>query len=395
MLRSMIPGRLIFPGRRRQSDTMNRVSRLELEPPRPAPELSIIVPTFNERENLPVLIDTLRQTLPATHWEIIIVDDDSPDGTAELAREIGAKDPRVRCIRRVARRGLSGACLEGILASQAPFVAVMDADMQHDEQLLMPMLALVRSGQADIVVGTRYAQDGLAEAMSPQRFWVSRVATKAVQTAFGLKLSDPMSGFFMLDRRVVEKLVRSLSTQGFKLLLDIVMTGGRTLRIAELPYQFRSRRRGESKLDVRVTLDFAGLVLSKATNDVLSARFVIFAFFGLVGTGIHVAVLAAALQLLELGFAWAQALATVVAIAANFILHNAFTYRDQRLRGWSFVTGLMRFYVAAMLGAVANVGVANWIFSYDHTWWVAGLLGAILGLIWNYVIASIYVWRIR
>ena len=378
-----------------ESTTIADAGWQQLEPIRPAPELSIVVPTFNERDNLPVLVNRLREVLGDTTWELIVVDDDSPDGTAEVARKIGSNDARVRCMRRVGRRGLSGACLEGMLASQAPFTAVMDADLQHDERLLVPMLATLRRGEADLVVGTRYAPGGSAEAMPSGRRWMSRLATRIATAMMGLKLTDPMSGFFMLKRGVVEGLARRLSTQGFKILLDIVMTAGKTLRLAELPYQFGPRHRGESKLDARVTLDFLGLVLSKASFDVISLRFVFFCLVGAVGIAVHFAALISGYDVIGLPFAWAQTLATVVAIASNFVMNNAFTYRDQRLVGYQFVTGLARFYVVSLVGMLSNVGVSNWLFSNEQTWWVAGLGGAVMSVVWNYVVASLAVWRSR
>jgi dolichol-phosphate mannosyltransferase len=360
-----------------------------------APELTIVIPTFSERENVPLLVERLRQVLQDCTWEVIFVDDDSPDGTADVAKAIGGSDARIRCLRRIGRRGLSGACLEGMLASQARFVAVMDADLQHDETLLVSMLAALRGGTADLVVGTRYAPGGASEGFSTRRLQLSQLATQTARALLGVALSDPMSGFFMLRRDVIERLAPKLSTQGFKLLLDIVVTAGDTVRIVELPYQFRERLRGESKLDARVAFDFVGLVLAKATGDVVSLRFVFFSAVGFLGIVVHFAVLAACIDWLGLRFASAQTLATLLAIASNFIFNNAFTYRDQRLVGRAFFTGLARFYAISLIGALSNVGVGNWLFSYQQTWWVAGLGGAFMGLVWNYVVASLVVWRSR
>ena len=360
-----------------------------------APELSIVVPTFNERENLPILVDRLRQALPDVTWEMIVVDDDSPDGTAEVARAIGESDPRIRCLRRVGRRGLSGACLEGMLASQARYAAVMDADLQHDERLLLPMLKKLRAGEADVVVGTRYADGGSAESFSTGRKWISLLSNRFANKLLGVGLSDPMSGFFMLRRTVVEGVARNLSTQGFKILLDIVSTAGKSLRLAEMPYQFAARYRGTSKLDARVALDYVGLVLAKATHDLLSLRFVSFCAIGLVGIGVHFIVLSAGMTLGGLQFQWAQTLATAVAIANNFVLNNAITYRDQRLTGVNFLIGLAMFYLVSSFGAVSNLSVGNWLFGHDQTWWFAGLGGAAMSVVWNYVISTMAIWRAR
>jgi dolichol-phosphate mannosyltransferase len=380
-------------------DSVSNIDPQRLPPqwerPRPAPELSVVVPTFNERENIPRLIDTLRAALPDTAWELIIVDDNSPDGTSETAKSIAAADSRIRCIRRVGRRGLAGACLEGILASQAQYVAVMDGDLQHDEGLLKPMLQLLRRDAANIVVATRYADGGSAAALSSQRAFGSRLATKLAHRLLKLELSDPMSGFFMLRRELVEKIAPRLSTQGFKILLDIVVTAGDSLRIAELPFKFRQRLYGESKLDAGAALEYLGLLLAKATDNRVSLRFALFCLVGALGIGVHFATLSLGYHLFGIPFVWAQTLAMMVAIASNFIINNALTYRDRRLRGLTFFSGLLRFYLVAMAGLVSNIGVSDWLFVNAQKWWVAGLAGAVIGVVWNYVVASLLVWRSR
>jgi dolichol-phosphate mannosyltransferase len=361
---------------------------------RPAPELTIVVPTFNEKANIPLLVERLAQLLTACDWEVIFVDDNSPDGTATAARAIGETDSRVRCIRRIGRRGLAGACLEGMLASQARYVAVMDADLQHDEGLLVPMLEALRGGRADVAVASRYLYGGSAAGLSKQRSRVSRGSNALVRGLLGIDLTDPMSGHFMIRREALETIAPSLSTQGFKILLDILATGRGSLRTIELPSTFRERQHGESKLDSKIALDFAALVAAKLTNDAVSARFLLFCLVGLTGIGIHLAVLSV-LVLADLSFGVAQALATVGAIAWNFVLNNLFTYRDQRLTGWHFVTGLIRFQVICAIGAISNVGIATWIYDYDETWWIAGLGGALIGTVWNFVVSAALVWRQR
>lgn len=122
---------------------------------RPGPELCIVVPTFNEAGNVAVLVERLTEVLAGTDWEAVFVDDDSPDGTAARVRTLGRADGRVRCIRRIGRRGLSSATIEGMLSTSAPFVAVMDGDLQHDEALLPQMLDRLRSGAAELVIASR------------------------------------------------------------------------------------------------------------------------------------------------------------------------------------------------------------------------------------------------
>jgi dolichol-phosphate mannosyltransferase len=362
--------------------------------PRPAPELSVVVPTFRERDNVPLLVDKLARALGGVDWEVVFVDDNSPDGTATVARKIGEMDARVRCVRRIGRRGLSGACIEGMLASQATYVAVMDADLQHDETLLTAMLERLRGG-IDLAVASRYADGGSAAGLSSaSREKASHLSTAIARRLLGVTLSDPMSGFFMMRRDRFEELAPQLSSQGFKILLDIVATARGTLRIAELPFVFGERQHGESKLDTRVALDFAALVLAKFTHDAVSFRFLLFCLVGLTGIAIHMAVLLFAAGL-GMRFGWAQTAATFAAITWNFVLNNMFTYRDQRLAGWQFVTGLVRFAVICAVGAISNVGIASVIYRYDPEWWIAGLGGALMGAVWNYVVSAAFVWRQR
>jgi dolichol-phosphate mannosyltransferase len=361
---------------------------------RPAPELSVVVPTFKERDNVPLLVEKLARTLEGVDWEVVFVDDNSPDGTAAVARELGEADSRVRCIRRIGRRGLAGACIEGMLASQARFVGVMDADLQHDETLLAGMLAKLRTDQFDIAVASRFADGASAAGLSSaSREQASRVSNEMARRLLGVTLSDPMSGFFMIRRERFEALAPQLSSQGFKILLDIVATARGTLRIAELPFVFAERQHGESKLDTRVALDFAALVLAKLTNDTVSFRFLLFCMVGLTGIAIHMAVLQFARG--HLSFGAAQTAATVAAITWNFVLNNMFTYRDQRLSGLQFVTGLIRFQLICAVGALSNVGIAAWIYDHDPNWWIAGLGGALMGAVWNYVVSAAFVWRQR
>lgn len=363
-------------------------------PPVSAPQLCVVVPTFNERDNAPRLLAKLDAALAGIAWEVIFVDDNSPDKTWEVVRGLSQSDPRVRCIRRIGRRGLSGACIEGILASSAPVVAVMDADLQHDETQLPKMLGLVQSGEAELVVGSRYVSGGSADSFGSTRLGGSLFATKIAKGLLHIDIADPMSGFFMIRRDRFEQLAPSLSVQGFKILLDIVATAGGKLRVVEVPYSFGTRLHGESKLDSMVVLDFLGLVLAKLTHDLVSLRFLLFALVGALGLGVHLVTLYVALGL-GVQFAKAQAVAALVAMTGNFLLNNRLTYRDQRLRGGALLRGLLLFYVVCSVGLLANVGVAFSVYDQEPVWWLAGAAGALMGVVWNYGISSLFVWRAK
>ena len=356
------------------------------------PELTVVIPTLNERANIGPLVELLDAVLETVSWEVIFVDDDSPDGTAERIREISRRDRRVRCLQRLGRRGLTTACIEGALATSAPYIAVMDADMQHDEKLLPRMLAILKSEPVDLVVGSRYTVGGGIGGWDTGRANMSALATRLSRLICKAKIADPMSGFFMLRREVLEGALRRLSGQGFKILLDILASSPRSLRVSELPYQFRERQHGESKLDTLVAWEYMMLIADKLIGHIVPVRFALFAFVGGIGLFIHMAVLWLALTITGAAFNSAQTAATIVAMTANFFLNNLFTYRDRRLRGFAVLRGLFTFYAICALGAVANVGIAGYVFSRNEVWWLAGLAGVVVGSVWNYAVSSVFTW---
>jgi dolichol-phosphate mannosyltransferase len=359
------------------------------------PQLSVVVPTFNERDNVTALYRQLQAALAGVAWEVIFVDDNSPDGTWDVVGTLAQADSRVRCIRRIGRRGLSGACIEGMLASSAPFAAVIDADLQHDETQLPKMLGLLQGGQFDLVVGSRYIEGGSADSFNRQRAGASALATQVARRVLRVQIADPMSGFFMIRSDRFEQLAPQLSTQGFKILLDIVATARGSLRTKEIPYTFGSRLHGESKLDSMVALDFLGLVLAKLTGDAVSLRFLLFAMVGSIGILVHFAALYIALKGFYLPFAEAQACGALSAMTSNFLLNNFLTYRDQRLRGVAILRGLVLFYLVCSVGLLANVGVAFSVYNQQPIWWLAGAAGALMGVVWNYAMSGLFVWRKR
>jgi dolichol-phosphate mannosyltransferase len=358
-------------------------------------ELSIIVPTFKERGNVTELVRRLDVALTGIAWEAVFVDDNSPDGTAEAVKDIAGLDNRVRCLRRVGRRGLAGACIEGMLSSASPFVAVMDADLQHDEKALPQMLARLRGGGADLIAGTRYLEGGSAASFSERRGAMSRAATRLTHRLVGTNLSDPMSGFFMMRRDRFEEIAPRLSPVGFKILLDIAVTGGERLSIAEQPYVFGARFDGESKFNAQIGVEFLGLLLAKMTGDLVDPRFLFFAIVGSLGLVVHLIALRLALVFLPDAFRGAQIIATLVAMTSNFLLNNELTYRDRRLKGIAMFKGFGLFCLIGSVGVLTNVDLASWLYDERQVWWVAGAMGAIMGALWNYAMSTLFVWRAR
>jgi dolichol-phosphate mannosyltransferase len=357
----------------------------------------VVVPCFNERLNVAPLVARLDAALYGIRWEVVYVDDNSPDGTAAEVRRIGQTDPRVRCIRRIHRRGLASAVIEGALSSSAQFVAVMDGDLQHDETKLPEMLAALQTGRYDLAVGSRHAEGGGDAGLASRwRRILSEGGIRLAQHFLPMWLGDPMSGFFMLPRSLFETLAVNLTGQGFKILLDIALSAPAPLRVIEIPFLFNERMAGKSKLDALVLVQFAGLLLDKVFGGLLPLRFISFGLVGTLGVLVHLAVLSSALKLGGLGFEAAQLIATVVAMAFNFQLNNEITYRDQRLRrGPRLWRGLLVFMLVCGVGAVANVSIAETLYDTHTNWSVAGAVGAVIGVVWNYAVSSTLVWRAR
>jgi dolichol-phosphate mannosyltransferase len=354
-------------------------------------ELAVVVPSFNERDNIEPLIERLETALAGIEWEVVYVDDDSPDGTTAKVRTVAQTNRRVRCIQRIGRRGLSTAVIEGVLATSAPYVAVIDADLQHDETLLPRMLETIKADGLDIVVGSRYVAGGGLGDWGKNRVAMSGFATRLSRLIISAELTDPMSGFFMITRPAFDRAVRRLSGQGFKILLDLFASTATPYRFKELPFTFRQRLHGESKLDTLVVWEYLMLLLDKMVGRVLPIRFVLFATVGASGVVVHLATLRTGLALTS--FPVSQAIATVVAMTTNFTLNNLLTYRDKRLKGRRFVTGLLSFYAVCGVGAVANVGIASAAFQQHYAWWVSGLAGAMVSVVWNYTVSAIFTWR--
>ena len=356
-------------------------------------ELCVVVPVLNEQANIDPLIERLRSTLDGLAWEVVFVDDGSTDGTRDAVAALGRRDSRVRLLCRTGRRGLASAFIEGVQCSLSPYVAAMDGDLQHDEALLPQMLAMLRSEGVDIVVGSRYIAGGDLGGLSGRRASMSGLATRLSRAVLRAEVTDPMSGFFMLPRAVFDRAAPRLSAVGFKILLDLLASLPEPPRVHELPYSFRARVAGTSKLDAGVLFDFVLLLLDKLMGAVVPVRFVLFALIGALGLVAHLVVLRLGLTWGGLGFPAAQTVATAVAIMGNFALNNLFTFRDRKLKGARMLRGLLVFSAVCSLGAAANLNIASLMVNAGHeTWWSAGVVGAAMSLVWNYAVGSTLTW---
>jgi dolichol-phosphate mannosyltransferase len=363
----------------------------------PAPEspieLAVVLPTYNERENVPIVLAALDRALAGYAWEAIIVDDDSPDGTAEYVRGLASTNRRIRLLERIGRRGLSSACIEGMLTTSAPYIAVMDADLQHDEAILPKMLERIRNERLDLVVASRNLGGGSMGESSPGRVWLSKMGNRVSRLVCHCDISDAMSGFFVVDRAYFQEIVHRLTGTGFKILVDLLASSQRPVRVAEVPYRFRNRERGESKLDVNVELEYLFLLIDKMIGNYVPTRFVMFVLVGSLGMVVHLTCLGLLYEVAKASFVVSQTAATVAAMTFNFLLNNIVTFRDRRLRGWRLLTGLLTFYLACSVGALMNVSFAEFLHQQAIPWYVAGISGTAISSVWNYGVNTILTWR--
>jgi dolichol-phosphate mannosyltransferase len=355
------------------------------------PEVTVVVPAFRERENIPPLLAALEKALDGVDWEAVVVVDDAFDGSEDWVRSRAQQDPRVRLLHRIGRRGLASACIEGMLASSAPYLAVIDADLQHDETLLTGLLAAAKAQGADLVVASRYMEGASTGGLAAERVRISRLAS-SLSRVLAKGLSDPMSGFFLVRRGFLERVVRRLYGRGFKILLDLIAAARGEVRIVELPYTMRSRQHGESKLGARVIAEFFMLIAYHLTGRLLPARFFLFAAVGVTGLGVHLGVLSAVFNASGGSFLLAQSLATWAAMTSNFFLNNVFTYADQALRGRRLWRGLLSFYAACGIGALINLALAEWLYLQAAPYWAAGAAGAAVAAIWNFFTTASVTW---
>ena len=369
--------------------------------------LGVVLPTYNERGNLRGMVARLDQALAGIDFEVIVVDDNSPDGTSDEARQIAQEDGRVHVIQRIGRRGLSSAAIEGMCATSAPVVAVMDADHQHDPELLPGMLAAIEDGTHDLSYASRFAEGASTEAWGrPDRVKASNFANRIANKVTGVELSDPMSGYFMLRTEVLRADAHRLSGVGFKILLDILATVDAPLRIKEVPMHFAARAEGESKLDRTVVFEFLVGLYDKWLGRIIPTRFALFATVGAMGVVVQFAMLWLVLSgVLGEKFAYghwtsdrttfniANAIASLTAMTFNFTLNNELTYSDKRLRGVSaWLRGWAKFGLTCAVGVLASVATTDALKRMQINDVLAVLTGIVVASVWNFALSSKFVW---
>jgi dolichol-phosphate mannosyltransferase len=356
--------------------------------------LTVVLPAYNERENVDYLVQALHEA-DVNHQikRIIYVDDDSPDLTSEHIKT--SQFPiDVLCIHRIGRQGLSSAVVEGILLADTQYVAVMDADGQHTPHDLMQMLKVAIEEGDQLVIGSRFKNQATVETHVGLRSLLSKVGNRLANHVLRRKLSDPLTGFFLIERNLFTQVSHQVRGAGFKILVDVIYNlRDKNIKIAETQIQFQQRLHGESKLDSGVMIEFVDQMIGLFIGKIYPEKFIGFLMVGVFGMCVHFTVLYLTLFILTLNFTVAQTVATLIAMVANYILNNLLTFRRNRLKGFEWFKGLLYFILVCSLGAIANVGVAGYIFKLDNIWWLSGLAGIIVGTVFNFTLSKYFVWK--
>jgi dolichol-phosphate mannosyltransferase len=358
-------------------------------------ELTIVVPTYNERNNLIPFMTNLAAALAGIDYEAIVVDDDSVDRTAAAARSLALHDRRIRVLQRIGRRGLASAAVEGMLAASSPFLLVMDADLQHDERIIPAMLEKIKNERLDIVVATRNAGGGSMGEFAAERVGLSKAGRFLSSLVCRVQISDPMSGFFLVRSDYFHRVVHNLSCIGFKILVDLLASSRGPVRIGEVGFHFRNRMHGESKLDVVVGMEYLQLLLHKLTRGFVPVSYLLFGLMGSVGLVCNFLLAGLFSYSFGLSFKSAQVAGALLTISINFLLNNHLTFRSARLHGPGLVAGLGVFYACCSIGLLAQVMVANGLRAGGMNWSSATLFGIVIGSVWNYTTAFLFVWQVR
>lgn len=357
------------------------------------PELTIVVPTLNERENVREVASRLAATMTRAgiSYEVVFVDDDSPDGTWQEVDRLSRERPEVRLVHRIGRKGLSSAAFEGMLTARGEYVAVMDGDLQHDETILPELLARAKAG-ADIAIGSRYCDEGSVGEWAERRQQMSRLATAAARGVLPQHVTDPLSGFFLCRASVAREAARRVSQRGFKLLAEILGSDP-SLTAVEVPYRFRNRRAGESKMSGPVVEEYLVFLYDRALGRFVPLRFAKYCVVGLAGAVVSVAVLFACWKGLGLGFGPSVAAGTEAAIVFNFVLNNRWTFRDYVASGRAAIPVFLRYQAVCVVGALASYSITLTLYDHDVGWTAAAPAGAFVGALWNYAMAKMFAWR--
>ena len=360
--------------------------------------VTFVLPTFNEKKNVKVIIDSINSLSHDFDCEIIVVDDNSPDGTGDVVKGLTYTYANLRIISRYGRRGLASAIKDGILSATGQFVVIMDVDGQHDTEIAIEMInRLLHSNSLDLVVGSRFSEGSQILGLGTKRSLGSKLANTFSRLSLNYKyrhLHDYMSGFFTLRYSSVSPYCKLIDIDGFKFLYELLSVSKGKLLIEEVPFRFMNRLDGSSKLDLAIVWDFIVSLIHSFFFRVLPRRMIA---FGLVGcTGVLVQLLTSeALASLTMGsFAHTTTIAVCLAATWNYAVNNQITFASSRLKGLDFTVGLFKFMAVSSLPIAANIGIATYFHqSLFASPVLAQFAGIAVSYLWNYMASSKVVWN--
>jgi dolichol-phosphate mannosyltransferase len=354
--------------------------------------ITIVVPTYNERDNIRQLVERIHQVLSGYDYDILFIDDSSNDGTAELASSLSPRYP-ITVIVRKNKKGLASAVVDGLEYARSQIIGVMDADLQHPPEILDNLLKQIQSG-SNIAIASRYVEGGSCQGWGLTRKVISKVAIFIAHLLLPStrQIKDPMAGYFMFDRQVVAD--ANLKPTGYKILLEVLIEG-EFQKVAEVPYTFQTRSSGQSKLKARQQIDYLKHIYSlmKRKGEVL--RFVKFCAVGLSGVGVNMGLLWILTEIAGLQYLLSAAIGIETSIITNFLLNDFFTFPDRRyLTVKSTLNRLLKFNLVSIAGLAINLG-ALWLFTevFGVYYLVSNIFGIALATLWNYGVNTYWTWR--
>ena len=356
--------------------------------------LSIIIPTFNEAEsiiNLLIEIESIMEESQA--FEIIVVDDNSPDNTYEIIQNYILDNNKlfISVIKRTWSKGLSSAVIEGSALAKFSYIAVMDGDGQHDPNDLKMLFREMLKSNKDIAIGSRFLNSKNSDSLSKKRNLISIVGNSFSSLILKKKLSDPLSGFFVVKSSLLKNNSKKLYKEGFKILFDILMIS-KNASVLERQINFRERSAGTSKLNFSTVLSLIGQILENYTYRIFPSSFFVFSFIGSFGVLIHLSILYSMLAI-SMGYIHANFIGTIGALISNYFLNNFFTFNNLHRTSKERLKGLVRYAIVNSLSILANIGIAAQLYIQEFSILLSTAAGIFAGIILNYLLRKNLVFK--
>ena len=361
------------------------------------PKCSIVLPTYNEANNIKIIINELIKLLEKNYvYEIIVIDDNSPDHTWRIVEEEYINYQNIFCFRRIKKRGLSSAIVDGFMLSKFNNMIVLDSDLQHDLKII-PNIIDKLSNNFDLVIGSRYINNDSMKDWNFFRRLLSQFATKISNFIQDSITTDPMSGFFGIKKKLFLEVVNQLDIKGYKILLDIVavLKNKKNFKNIDIPYKFKERIYGESKLTGEILIESLDLIYSKLFGSILPVNFIKFITVGSFGALIHFSILFFLYKFLDYSYSFALICSIEFSIIFNYFLNNIWTFRFVKLFGKQNLIGLIKFNLFSGIGGIIAYLVSQNLYNLDFNWVISSLLGAIVASLWNYNLNKIMTWRVN